>query len=412
MTQQSQTVRDVGGEVAGEAAGGVARRPRILEVDALRGFALAGILVVNLMTTAGPPGARGGLAGVHAADGAVEWLVVLLAQSKFYLLFSFLFGYSFTLQMDSAARAGERFAPRMSRRLAGLFVLGLAHAVLLYTGDILMIYALFGLVLLAARNAGPARAWRAALWVFGVAGGFLLLIGLGAALLDPGDLGESATVKAELTAAYQGGFAEVVGANIRALPEMLAAVPLMGGFVVAAFLVGFVAGRRQWLGAAALADRARLRRICLTGLAVGVPGAALSAAGLVGPLPERWTLLGLAVGTVAAPALSAAYATGLLLWFATPGGAATARVLAPAGRMALTNYLTQSLVMALVFSGYGLGLYGRTGAAAAVGGALVLYAGQLALSGRLMRRYRLGPVEWLLRAVTLWTRPGKAADGR
>ncbi|MFB8032573.1 DUF418 domain-containing protein [Streptomyces sp. NPDC056004] len=410
MTQQSQirkqTVRGTG---AGEgAAVGVTGRPRVLEVDALRGFALAGILVVNLLTTAGPPAARGGLASVHAADGAVEWLVVLLAQSKFYLLFSFLFGYSFTLQMDSAERAGARFAPRMSRRLAGLFVLGIAHAVLLYTGDILMIYALLGLVLLAARNAGPAKVRRAALWVFGVAGGFLLLIGLGAALFDPGDLGESATVKAELTAAYRGGFTEVVGANIRALPETLAAVPLMGGFVVAAFLVGFVAGRRQWLGAAALADRARLRRICLTGLAVGVPGAAFSAAALVGPLPERWTLLGLAVGMVAAPALSAAYATGLLLWFTTRGGAATARVLAPAGRMALTNYLTQSLVMALVFSGYGLGLYGRTGAAAAVGGALVLYACQLALSGWLMRRYRLGPVEWLLRAVTLWARPGRS----
>ncbi|MFD7622339.1 DUF418 domain-containing protein, partial [Streptomyces sp. NPDC059802] len=185
MTQQSKTVRGVG---AG-AAGGVAGRPRILEVDALRGFALAGILVVNLMTTAGPPGARDGLAGVHAADGAVQWLVVLLAQSKFYLLFSFLFGYSFTLQMDSAARAGARFVPRMSRRLAALLVLGFAHAVLLYTGDILMIYALLGLVLLAVRNAGPAAVRRAALWVFGAAGGLLLLLGLGASLLDPGGLG-------------------------------------------------------------------------------------------------------------------------------------------------------------------------------------------------------------------------------
>ncbi|MCX5100850.1 DUF418 domain-containing protein [Streptomyces sp. NBC_00439] len=399
---QSQMTRDVG---AG-AAGGVGRRARILEVDALRGFALAGILVVNLMTTAGPPGARDLLAEVHAADGAVQWLVVLLAQSKFYLLFSFLFGYSFTLQMDSAARAGARFVPRMSRRLAALFVLGFAHAVLLYAGDILMIYALFGLLLLAVRNAGPAAVRRAALWVFGAAGGFLLLIGLGAALIDPAAAGGSDAANAELTAAYRGGFAEVVGANFRALPEAAAAVLLMGGFVAAAFLMGFVAGRRQWLGAAALADRARLRRILLTGLVVGIPGAAFSAAAIVGPLPERWLLLGLAVGMVAAPALSAAYATGLLLWFATPGGAATARVLAPAGRMALTNYLTQSLVMALVFSGYGLGLYGRTGAAAAVCGGIVLYAGQLALSGWLMRRYRLGPVEWLLRTVTLWARPG------
>ncbi|MEV7851496.1 DUF418 domain-containing protein [Streptomyces sp. NPDC088183] len=406
MTRQTWTVPGTG--AAGGTAEGVAGRSRILEVDALRGFALVGILAVNLLTTAGPPGARGGLAAVHAADGAVVWAVDLLAQSKFYLLFSFLFGYSFTLQMDSAARAGASFVPRMSRRLAGLLVLGFAHAVLLYSGDILMMYALFGLVLLAARNAGAVSAWRAALWVFGAAGGLLLLTGLAASLLDPGELAGSATEKAELTAAYRGGFADVVGANLRALPDLLAAVPLMGGFVVAAFLVGFTAGRRQWLGAAALADRARLRRIFLTGLAVGVPGALFSAAGLAGPLSERWTLLGLAVGMVTAPALSVAYAAGLLLWFGTRRGAAAARVLAPAGRMALTNYLTQSLVMALVFSGYGLGLYGRTGAAAAVGGALVLYAGQLALSGWLMRRYRLGPVEWLLRTVTLGVRPGSS----
>lgn len=406
MTRQTWTVPGTG--AAGGTAEGVAGRSRILEVDALRGFALVGILAVNLLTTAGPPGARDGLAAVHAADGAVVWAVVLLAQSKFYLLFSFLFGYSFTLQMDSAARAGASFVPRMSRRLAGLLVLGFAHAVLLYSGDILMMYALFGLVLLAARNAGAVGAWRAALWVFGAAGGLLLLTGLAASLLDPGELAGSATEKAELTAAYRGGFADVVGANLRALPDLLAAVPLMGGFVVAAFLVGFTVSRRQWLGAAALADRARLRRIFLTGLAVGVPGALFSAAGLAGPLSERWTLLGLAVGMVTAPALSAAYAAGLLLWFGTRRGAAAARVLAPAGRMALTNYLTQSLVMALVFSGYGLGLYGRTGAAAAVGGALVLYAYQLVLSGWLMRRYRLGPVEWLLRMVTLGVRPGSS----
>ncbi|MFF8612637.1 DUF418 domain-containing protein [Streptomyces sp. NPDC015350] len=406
MTQQSQQPQ-AGIRAQTLPGQGPAGRSRILEVDALRGFALAGILVVNLLATAGPPDSRG-LVNVHAADGAVQWLVVLLAQSKFYLLFSFLFGYSFTLQMDSAARAGARFTPRMSRRLAGLFVLGLAHAVLLYTGDILTTYALFGLILLAARKAGPDGVRRAALWVYGVAGGFLLLLGLVAALLGPESPDGSAAEQAELTAAYRGGFTEVVGANIEALPDTLAAALLMGGFVVAAFLLGFVAGRRQWLGATVLADRARLRRVCFTGLAVGLPGAALSAACVAGPLPERWAVLGPAIGVVTAPALSAAYATGLLLWFGTPGGTAVARALAPAGRMALTNYLTQSLVMALVFSGYGLGLYGRTGAAAAVGGGLVLYACQLVLSRWLMRRHRLGPVEWLLRAVTLWGRPAKA----
>ncbi|EFE74718.1 acetyl/propionyl CoA carboxylase [Streptomyces filamentosus NRRL 15998] len=97
--------------------------------------------------------------------------------------------------------------------------------------------------------------------------------------------------------------------------------------------------------------------------------------------------------------------SGLLLWFTTPRGARLAARLAPAGRMALTNYLTQSLVMALVFTGYGAALYGRTGAAAALGGALLFYGLQLAASAHLMKRHRFGPVERLLRTVTVWGRP-------
>ncbi|HET6858380.1 MAG TPA: DUF418 domain-containing protein [Streptomyces sp.] len=382
-------------------------RQRILEVDALRGFALGGILLVNALSMAGPGYGLPGDGTRPDADGVAEWLVVALVQAKFYVLFSFLFGYSFTLQMESADRAGARFGPRMSRRLLGLFVLGLLHAVFLYTGDILMTYALLGLVLLAARSAGPSGARTAALWVFGVASSLLLLVGLlGLLVSDPAGeaaiAAEAGPEAARLIAAYQGDFTDVVAENISFWPEYLAGILLMGGFVVAAFLTGLAAGKRQWI---THTTPARLRRMCVTGLCVGLPGAVLLAAGTVGPLPPRWELFALAVGTVTAPALTAAYASALLLWLRTPRGARTVAALAPAGRMALTNYLTQSLVMALIFTGYGFGLYGRAGAAAVVCGAVVLYAAQLALSARLMRRYRLGPVEWLLRAVTVAGRP-------
>ncbi|MEV8309086.1 hypothetical protein AB0P36_17455 [Streptomyces flavidovirens] len=93
-------------------------RQRILEVDALRGFALLGILLVNTLTMAGSYGLLGGRPPA-TADTVTLWLVDFLAQSKFYLLFSFLFGYSFTLQAASAERAGARFGPRTMRRLLG-----------------------------------------------------------------------------------------------------------------------------------------------------------------------------------------------------------------------------------------------------------------------------------------------------
>lgn len=374
-------------------------RRRVLEADALRGFALLGILLVNTLTMAGSHGVLGG-SPPAAADTVALWLVDFLAQSKFYLLFSFLFGYSFTLQAVSAERAGARLGPRTMRRLLGLFVLGAVHAVFLYVGDILTTYALLGLILFAARRATPEGAYRAALRVWGVFGSLLLLLGALTALAGPesaADRAAAANEAAGLTAAYRGGFGDVVGANLGQLPFAVLALVVMSGFVVAAFLLGLSAGKRQWL---TRAGGAALRRVLVTGLCAGVPAAVFAASGAAGLLSSRWELLAAMTGVVAAPALSAAYVSGLLLWFGTPSGARAAGVLAPAGRMALTNYLTQSLVMALIFTGYGLGLYGRVGTAVPVCVALLLYAAQLALSGRLMRRYRLGPVEWVLRAFT------------
>ncbi|MFE1541468.1 DUF418 domain-containing protein [Streptomyces microflavus] len=392
---------------AAEPAAVMPRPHRIVEVDALRGFALCGIFLANVLVMAGIEGRGGDGPSASGLDQAAHWLVMMLVQTKFYLLFSFLFGYSTTLQMDSAERDGAPFAPRMLRRLLGLFVLGALHAVLLYPGDILTTYAVLGLVLFAARTVDPARMWRAALRVYGAVAALYLLLGAAVALVDTGggDEGLSAST-AELTAAYRGGPADVVRANMDAWTDILAGLLMMGGMVVAAFLAGFVAGRRRLLTGTGTPDRvARLRRICGWGLAVGLPGGVLMAAGTVGPLGARWEIPMFIVGMLTAPALSGAYACGLLLWFTTPRGARLAARLAPAGRMALTNYLVQSLVMALVFTGYGAALYGRVGAAAVLGGALLFYGCQLLFSARLMERHRLGPVERLLRTVTLWGRP-------
>ncbi|MFF3013643.1 DUF418 domain-containing protein [Streptomyces sp. NPDC057939] len=384
------------------------RPPRIPEVDALRGFALLGILLVNALVMAGPYGQ--GSAGVPAEstlDRTVEGFVQAFVVGKFYLMFSFLFGYSFTLQLASADRDGASAVPRLLRRSLGLFVLGVLHAVLLYIGDILMTYALLGLILIAARNCSAQGALRAARVVYGCVSVPLLLLGLVALLVSAA---ESAEVDAELAAdhaglvaGYRDDAASVIRANIGQLPDVLLGMAVMGGFVLAAFLVGVHCGKRRLLAdTAGRTERTdRMRRICVLGVAVGLPGGLFSALAVGGVLGPRWSALGEVVGTVTAPGLTAAYVCGMLLFMRTARGARVAVLLAPAGRMALTNYLSQSLVMALVFTAYGLALYDRLGSAAVVLGALVLYATQIVLSARLMARYRYGPVEWLLRAVTL-----------
>ena len=137
---------------------------RLQQVDALRGFALFGILVVNIGVFASPYYGSGVVdpAFGRPLDLAASWVFGLLFETKFYLLFSFLFGYSFTLQMAAAERGQAAFLPRFLRRLAGLAALGAAHAVLFYHGDILLTYAILGLLLLCCRTLSPpARcAWR------------------------------------------------------------------------------------------------------------------------------------------------------------------------------------------------------------------------------------------------------------
>ncbi|WP_425302284.1 DUF418 domain-containing protein, partial [Nocardia neocaledoniensis] len=117
---------------------------RVHDVDALRGFALLGIFLVNItfMASGYPGNLVTDPAYASTVDDIVRGVSSVLVDMKFYVLFSFLFGYSFTLQMTSAAAAGAAFAPRMLRRVAGLFVLGARHIVFLYGGDIQTTYAL------------------------------------------------------------------------------------------------------------------------------------------------------------------------------------------------------------------------------------------------------------------------------
>ncbi|MER6108459.1 DUF418 domain-containing protein [Streptomyces hirsutus] len=379
---------------------------RLWELDVLRGFALLGILLVNAELMAGPDTVSGGGPGAPAPDRIAAWLVSALVATKFYLLFSFLFGYGFALQMRSARHAGADFAPRHLRRVLGLFGIGIAHAVLLYPGDILTTYAVLALVLYGLRGLAPRTALRLAAGL--VAGLGALLLGYGlliVALTDPAAVGEHAPRAADAVAAHRGGPAQVPAEHLRELPSAFATALLYAPNKLAAFLVGLAAAKTS-LARRHGRDRAWLRRVVVRWLPVGLAGGVLSACCTDGPLDDRWFMVGKAVAVLTGPALAAAYACGLLLLLDVMRPAATG-FLAAAGRMALTHYLTQSLVLAWVFTGYGLGLYDRVGSAAVLLGCLVLYAVQLALGARLAARTRYGPAEWLLRTITLARRPGR-----
>ncbi|CAM3823027.1 DUF418 domain-containing protein [Tsukamurella ocularis] len=147
---------------------------RIAPLDALRGFALGGIFVVNVGLMADPDG---------FAPGVVRDLVDVVFHHKFYVLFSFLFGYSLTLQFRSAERDGASARARTARRLAALAVIGALHAVLLFTGDVLFGYGVIGIALLALSRMRPRSAVRLAAALY--AGCLLLLTGLTVARSSP-----------------------------------------------------------------------------------------------------------------------------------------------------------------------------------------------------------------------------------
>lgn len=224
----------------------VAKAERVGVLDVLRGFALLGILMVNMASFRGPVFGEAAVAA-GGLDRAATFLVAFAFEQKFYVLFSFLFGYGLSVQMFRAAAKGTPFVPRYLRRLLGLFLIGVSHAVLLYTGDILVTYALLGVILLLLRNARDrtlivvAAALVTLTALMFVAGGILLGAQEGAGF------GAGSGIETERSVeAYRGTPAEVVAERVREYPGALGFALLgQGPTALAMFLVGLWAGRRR-----------------------------------------------------------------------------------------------------------------------------------------------------------------------
>lgn len=379
---------------------------RIHDVDALRGFALLGIFVVNItfMASAYPGNLVEDPAFSSPLDSAARFVVAALFSMKFYLLFSFLFGYSFVLQMEAAKRAGAAFVPRMLRRVVGLFAIGVGHIVILYSGDVLTTYAVICLILLAMYRVRDRTALITAGVMYGVV---TLSLVISAAFLDremfmPSH-SEALFEAASQTQAMLGSPADIIGHHVAGLDLLvIQAASLQGPTALAMFLLGMVAARRRFFSG--LTGRSvLLRRIQWVGFGVGLPGGVLYA--LLGGDTNTWAT---AVSVVTAPLLTAAYVATLVRAMHTPWGRKLRGALAPVGRVALTNYLGQSLAGLVLFSGVGLGLAGQVSPPILIVLALVVFAVQAAISAWWLQRHRYGPAEYLLRCFTNWSRPGRA----
>ncbi len=369
---------------------------RLAALDALRGAALLGVLLVNLEV-----GFRVSLfqqmltPHTHAGwlNRAADILIAWVFEFKAFALFSFLFGVGIGVQAERAATHSAKATRFLARRFTVLLAIGLCHMLLLWNGDILTLYAVCGLLLLPLVSL-PTR-WLAAL---GIAIIVLTphLPFFGAFFPAQEALRAHAAVATRVYAT--GSCAEIMLLRWREAWQFIA--PLLLGVLPRTFglmLLGVAAWR-----AGVLKQPAQHRKLL---------SALLVLAGSFGALTTTLEVWSKETGQpppgaldwlypFASMLLACAYGAGLLLWLSSAQIGVLVRWLAAAGQMALSNYLAQAVIFSVIFYGCGLGLFGQLGSAITALLGLVVFAGQLLTSHWWLQRFRFGPAEWLWRSLT------------
>ena len=392
--------------------GPISLEERIDVVDVLRGLAVSGILIGNMQWFSGYGMMPHDLeAQAPIADQITHFLVHFFIEGKFYSIFSFLFGFGFALQIARAEERGDANASVFKRRLFWLLVIGLLHAYLLWAGDILSVYAVMGFVLILFRRKPDESLLKWAFWLIVVPiASYVLLYVLFKAFAPPDiaatiDAGQADRWRDSVAMVTQSNYLQIIsGYNLNYIVGRY--MGLLFGMrlpkILAMFLLGLYAYRRGYFQDLD-ANRAFIRRVLLYGLVLGVIGNAIFAVwgGSESPFPPSLTgivgVIGYAFGVPAlALAIIALVAT---LWQKSVWNKLLS-VLAPVGRMALTNYLLQTVICVIIFYGYGFGLFGRFGAFYSTLITLAIFVFQIALSSLWLKYFRYGPMEWIWRQLT------------
>ena len=391
----------------------VADAERITSIDVLRGFALLGILVMNIqsfsMISAAymNPTAYGDLTGANWWVWAVSHV---LTDQKMYGLFSMLFGAGIVLMASRAEARGERSARLHYRRMGWLLLFGLLHGHLLWYGDILYSYAMCGMLVFLFRRAQPKTLFILAAVFYGIGSALYLVSGWSmqfwppeaiTGFLDQGWRPPPAAVEEEL-AIYRGGWLTQMPhrATLSLFLQTLVffmsvAWKTTGNMLLgmALFKTGVLTGERS---------TPFYQRLMAIGFVVGVPLAMLGiarnyAAGwdgrysfFQGSQYNYWAAIIIDMGWI-----------GLVILAMRSGAlAGLVQRLDAVGRMAFTNYIMQTLIATTLFYGHGFGLYGSVSRVGQIGIVLAVWALQLIVSPIWLSRFQYGPLEWGWRSLT------------
>ncbi|WP_417656710.1 DUF418 domain-containing protein [Pseudidiomarina aestuarii] len=396
---------------------------RVQTLDIIRGFALFGILMMNIEYFQKPLMAM--MLGIDTSlsglDFGVALFVFTFIQGKFYTMFSLLFGMGFVIFLDRAMQKVEHPKRLFFKRLFVLSLFGAAHLFFIWGGDILLSYAICGVFLLLFAKTKPSRLWKWGVFfiILPILLAWLLAFGIQAAMSDPAQAAElaaefeanEASMRADIVKgaaiyatgsfweivqwrAYEASFIYLGGGLIFFLPTLL------GTFLIGASFA------RAGIFTSASEHFSAYRRMAILGLVIGIPTAiyfGLFARNMNMMMPTVFGAQMMTIQTIANLALCLAYMSIIALVVRRAEGRNQKHWLhnlAPAGRMALTNYLTHSIVFTTVFYGYAFGMYGEIGRAAATGFAILLYLAQIPFSRWWIERFHFGPAEWLWRTLT------------
>ena len=387
--------------------------PRIQSIDALRGIALAGIAICHLTENfIGAPFPEEFDMAVHPSviDTIVDGLIFFLLRGKFIALFSFLFGLSFFIQMNKSAESGTNFGGRFLWRLIILLCIGYVHS-LFYRGDILTIYALLGIFLIPFYKINTK-------WIIVFAS--LLFLGLGRAIVfsithgdsiwgGPTNIDSNATWLIDYYGTLKNGsLFDVFRANAidghRDKWDFQFGFFGRGYFTFAFFLIGLYAGRSNFFKNFSK-EKARIKRLLIWSIIVLIVALILTAVffSSLGESPslDNWTAMaGLTAMDIANTAMTFIYIAVFAILYQKERTGEWLTHFAPYGRMALTNYVVQSIIGTGLLYGWGLGLIGELRQLYTFGLSFLVIIIQVRFSRLWLSKFRYGPIEWLWRSLT------------
>ena len=395
-----------------QAAAPVAPSERLISIDVLRGFAVLGILIMNIQSFSMigasyiNPTAFGDFTGINK----LIWVLShLFADQKFMTIFSILFGAGIILITNKVETTGKRSAGLHYRRIFWLLIIGLIHAYIFWYGDILVAYAICGFIVYLARNLSPKTLLISGLLIVSIASALFLMSGFSMSYWPEASYQETLKSWQPTVEAIDKEIAAYAGSWLAQMDYRVPSAISMQTFLFLYMVIWRVMGLMfigmalyKWKALQAKLSKKTYLIFLIIGFGLGFP---IVGYGLMSNAAVDWSFdysmfLGWQYNYWGSLFVSLGYISLIMLIVKSGSFSKLTGALAAVGRMALTNYLLHTLICTFIFYGHGFGLYGQVNRVMQILIMAVIWIFQLIASTLWLKYFRFGPAEWLWRSLT------------